>query len=547
MASFGLSVTFDERVQGDLGQDPVPVLADLFAAAHEGWSPSELMAAMDSAKLDVLSTAPESPLCSVGRLQPSMACQHFEALHNFWCPIERDAGKQQTRAVLVSARVTCASLGVCDRRGQTLGSKLSRYIDPLNTLWAPSAASDQQALLDACHQTEMFRIVIDLGWRKVVVDRGARHVETLLAALRYSFPGLMVPFCEALPDHGVLLELLALVQRAEPLVSRFLPCLFFFFETNIRQFLAFFSSLGNTIRAQIVADETLFPSATAKPRSSWLPFGWGQAERPADPPMSPGEEMQFVDSNGSQLGSKFKDMFVSSLLLHDVACEVSLNTEALQRAIEAEIAAHQAFSEALVESQEGVLSAEPPWMRCEDSAEGVPSVKQVLVVVSGFVSMVSLLQTQVTLAMVQALAGASTSFFRLALTQRMHMKAGVATAKFVVEKERLMTGKESLAATAAAANPAVVIQMKALYARRRTALRVFLKTLAAEHTAANERLRCPLVVLCRSLLSLHHSMFHAAEPTHHGWTMGGAAPDTHPLMSALLPVPVERLLPETAN
>ena len=552
--SFGLSL---KTVQPEcvLTRESRPMANDFFAAAHEGWSPAELAGSLTAAgSCDILAPSHECSSRQCCSLQPSMTAHVFETLHSFWDPLHpAHNGEGSSRAVFAAAKVTCVSLGTCDRGGnKSIGSKLSRYIDPLNTLWAPSSADDQQALLDACHQTELFRLVIDLGWRKVVVDRGARQAGVLLQAMRYSFPSLMVPFCETAPDHSALMELVMVVHRAEALVQSYLPCLFFFFEPNPRQVVHFFTTLESTLKARIQADDALFPTATAKQRSSWLPFGWGQSpsDKASGVQMSPGDETQFVDTNGNHLGPHFKKLFVSSLHLHDVACDVSTNTEALDRAIEGEIGAYHELADALTNVQAS-LSAPPPWITdSADLDDAPPTMKETLAVVAGFTSMVSLLHTQVTLSMVEALVGASTTFYRCAVTQRTYVKSGVATAKFVVDKEPLMSGKESLANTPAGANPAVLAQMKVLYARKRSSLRSFLKQMPEEVASANARLREPLVVLCRNLLSLHRSIFHASDAAHHTTSRGSShaeGSEEHPAMASLRSIRTDRLQAEVCD
>jgi hypothetical protein len=163
--------------------------------------------------------------------------------------------------------------------------------------------------------------------------------------------------------------------------------------------------------------------------------------------------------------------------------------------------------------------------------------------------MSSMLQTQVTLPMIEAMNRAASRYARSALSQRIHTKAGVATAKFVVDKEAMMSGRDSLAATVSAANPAMLLQMKSLYARRRENLRNFLKALPGEHRAYERRSREQIAALIQSVLSLYRSNFSAVDAGYNAQRgdqeSGGSG--KHPAVAALEAIPTDGLLRDTAD
>lgn len=518
------------------------LVRDAFAILFEGWSPAELLQ-LDP-NTDVLSQSLPAVIIS-GRqrlqLQQNMWALQFDVLHSFWDPLRRvgagSGGIPTERQFAMwggkgdelssSLRMSASEAGEGSAT-PSISAKLSKIIDPMHTLFSGTDLSVAQS----CGRNEqIFRIVVEIeGCRKFTVERSQGHVTTFLQCVRYTFPHLLVPFVTDVTLSGVAATL-SFINHNAPLLSTYFPCLFFLFESNPKSFLALFSILSDTVRQRMLQEDLAFQQTKPKKKSSWFSIGSSkiQDQGPLESEvhgfgMAFKDELKFLEEDekkAKSLADGFKSRYQFMANRQETVAELLNVSVKLRRAMDDECRAWEGVAETFTEIQ-ATLTDDPiaGWGEegagpGDEATVAPPSLADVNKVVKAFTTVVSVLQGQVTLPMAVALQVTVGETELHAMSIRQFLRSMIQRAKFVHDKEGLINGKEDIRESPAAGNPAIMAQIKEIYAKQRTTLRSQKQNFSGELSRTGAALRSSLSRACTVVHSMGHHLTDAFDTKHY--------------------------------
>ncbi|CUG58031.1 Hypothetical protein, putative [Bodo saltans] len=144
-----------------------------------------------------------------------------------------------------------------------------------------------------------------------------------------------------------------------------------------------------------------------------------------------------------------------------------------------------------------------------------PPLREVNKVLKQFITVCAVLQNQVAIPLATGLCGAAGEAEVHAMTRRQFLRSMIHYAKFVQDKEGLVTGKEDIRDTPAAANPAIMAKIKDVYAKRRTTLRSQKQQMNEELRRVDAMSRSSLLRVCTIVASLFHHVTDALDARHY--------------------------------
>ncbi|KAG5474240.1 hypothetical protein LSCM1_03018 [Leishmania martiniquensis] len=164
-------------------------------------------------------------------------------------------------------------------------------------------------IAEQCKTTSWFRFSSTLCSRSFVVDRSAGHIQTLVAALRYSFPHLLFPADLEMrqPACNVLFEF---IVHHWSRLSAYLPLLYFLFEIHERAFLAFYKQLG--ILVQTRKSNDIAACDVLKPKKSGKMFSWFSS-KPKEAELGVNEKLQMINNLKAMLPPMFEKRYMLAL------------------------------------------------------------------------------------------------------------------------------------------------------------------------------------------------------------------------------------------
>ncbi|KAG5498155.1 hypothetical protein JIQ42_02959 [Leishmania sp. Namibia] len=168
-------------------------------------------------------------------------------------------------------------------------------------------------IAEQCKATSWFRFSSTLSRRSFVVDRSAAHVETLVAALRYSFPHLLFPADSELSEP-VCTVLFHFIVHHWSRLSAYLPLLYFLFEMHDRAFSAFYKQLGILVQSRKSSD--LAACDALKPKKSGKMFSWFSS-KPKEAELGVNEKLEMINSFKSMLPPTFEKRYMVALAYHE--------------------------------------------------------------------------------------------------------------------------------------------------------------------------------------------------------------------------------------
>ncbi|CAG9577030.1 conserved hypothetical protein [Leishmania major strain Friedlin] len=196
-------------------------------------------------------------------------------------------------------------------------------------------------IAEQCKTTSWFRFSSTLSRRLFVVDRSAVHVQTLVAALRYSFSHLLFP-ADAEMCEGTCTVLFEFIVHHWSRLSGFLPLLYFLFELQERAFLAFYKQLGNLVQMRVNSD--IAACDALKPKKSGTMFSWFSS-KPKEAELGVNDKLEIIDTLKSMLPPAFEKRYMLALVNHEHLRKMQLFCREYVGSLKQEASTYQALAE----------------------------------------------------------------------------------------------------------------------------------------------------------------------------------------------------------
>lgn len=196
-------------------------------------------------------------------------------------------------------------------------------------------------IAEQCKATSWFRFSSTLSRRVFVVDRSAAHVQTLVAALRYSFSHLLFP-ADSEMCEGTCTVLFQFIVHHWSRLSGFLPLLYFLFEIQERAFSALYKQLGSLVQARVNSD--IAACDTLKPKKSGKLFSWFSS-KPKEAELGVSDKLEIIDSLKSMLPPTFEKRYMLALVNHEHFGKMQLFCREYVGSLKGEASTYQAFAE----------------------------------------------------------------------------------------------------------------------------------------------------------------------------------------------------------
>ncbi|KAL7709374.1 hypothetical protein N2W54_007917 [Lotmaria passim] len=287
------------------------------AVATELWSPEELYN-LDT-QADVLQPALKPLAVDSRRLYAyrlSLLLAPFEVLEEYWAPstVEKTLLKDDG-----SADIRCEEVRADGRPdGHTTGT-----------------------IAEQCKGGTFFRVTTTVAHRPFVVDRSAAQVQTLVAALRYSFPQLLVP-SENEPSKPMCTLLFQFVMQHWSSLSAYLPLLYFLFEIHERAFAGFYKQLATLIQTRKANDAAA--SDALKPKKGVKIFSWFSS-KPKESELGVNEKLELVSVHKAALPPQFEKRYMLALAKQEQVRKMQLFCRELVASLRGEAATYQSLAE----------------------------------------------------------------------------------------------------------------------------------------------------------------------------------------------------------
>ncbi|KAG5500331.1 hypothetical protein JKF63_03423 [Porcisia hertigi] len=254
------------------------------SVATELWSPHELYSA--DPQVDVLQptlTPLEVDTRQFYAFRLSLSLVPFEVLENYWAPQARVYGCPDDGVL----DVTCTELP-CD---------------------GGSHVSTTGTIAEQRKPSTWFRFSSTISQRSFVVDRTAAHVQTLVSALRYSFPHLLFP-ADLQMSKSTCVVLFNFIVHHWPKLSAYLPLLYFLFELQERAFSTFYKQLATQVQTRKSNDAAACDAL--KPKKSRNLLSW-LSSKPKEVELSVKDRLEIIDAHKSMLPVALEKRYMLAL------------------------------------------------------------------------------------------------------------------------------------------------------------------------------------------------------------------------------------------
>ncbi|KAK7197455.1 hypothetical protein NESM_000694100 [Novymonas esmeraldas] len=386
--------------------------------ATELWSPEELFSV--DTQVDVLQPILKPVGVDARRFYAfrlSVLLAPFEVLQDFWAPAGESSGLLSDDGVV---SVRCAEMRWDGRPDATTTGTIA----------------------EQCKPTSWLRLTSTLAHRTFVVDRSAAHVQTLVAALRYTFPHLLFPSDgEATePTCRVLVQFIVHHWSA---LSAYLPLLYFLFEVQERAFSGFYKQLGTTLLARKGSDAAACDAL--KPKKGGKMFSWFSS-KPKEAELGVNDKLEIINTHKATLPPAFEKRYMIALAQLEQVKKMQLFCREYVSSLHGEASAYQALAEGLA-AHPLASSAVTGWYSpeaAEAPAKENAAVKQVATSVQRFALRKSSLVNELLLPLLKAVSQCECELGVIATSHVAFYEELAMRAKAVGENTPLLSGKVPL-------------------------------------------------------------------------------------------------------
>ncbi|KPI88294.1 hypothetical protein ABL78_2593 [Leptomonas seymouri] len=395
-----------------------PMVANVMRTASEIatglWSPEELYN-LDS-QVDVLQPSLKPLSVDNRRLYAyrlSLLLAPFEVLEEHWAPdtVERTLLKDDG-----SVGIRCEEMRSDSRLdGNTTGT-----------------------IAEQCKGESFFRIFTTVAHRSFVVDRSAAHVQTLVAALRYSFPQLLVPV-DSEARKPLCTVLFQFVTDHWPALSAYLPLMYFLFEVQERAFGAFYKQLTPLIQAR--KGNEAAASDALRPKKGGGIFSWFSSKL-KESELGVNEKLELISVHRAQLPAQFEKRYMLALAKQEQMSKMELFCREFVASLWDESSTYQSLAECFTASPMS-SDAVAGWYNSdllERAAKDNTVVKLMNTSVQRFALRKSSLTNDLLLPLLREIAQAESEARILASSNVLYYEAVLMRTKTVTENSSLLSG-----------------------------------------------------------------------------------------------------------
>lgn len=286
------------------------------------WSPEE-MYVLDN-QVDVLQPALKPLPVENRRLYAyrlSLSLAPFEVLEDYWAP------------------------GSVEKTILTDDGSVSIRCDELKAEGKSDGATTG-LIAEQCKGGVFFRVTTTVSHRSFVVDRSPAHVQTLVAALRYSFPQLLVP-AESDTTGSMCKLLFQFISRHWSALSAYLPLLYFLFEVQERAFGNFYKQLAPFIQVRKASD--VAASDALRPKKGGKIFSWFSSKpKEAEPGVN--DKLELASLHKTALPTNFEKRYMLAMAKQEQMGKMGLFCRELVASLRAEEGTYQSLAECFMVS-----------------------------------------------------------------------------------------------------------------------------------------------------------------------------------------------------
>lgn len=486
--------------------------------ATELWSPEELYN-LDT-QADVLQPALKPLAVDSRRLYAyrlSLLMAPFEVLEEYWAPgtVEKSLLKDDG-----SAEVRCEELRADGRQdGTTTGT-----------------------IAEQCKGGSFFRLSTTIAHRTFVVDRSAAHVQTLVAALRFSFPQFLVP-AENEPSQPMCTLLCQFITQHWSALAAYLPLLYFLFERQERGFGAFYKQLATLIQNRRAND--VAASDALKPKKGGKIFSWFSS-KPKEAELGVNDKLELVNIHKASLPAQFEKRYMLALAKQEQMSKVQIFCRELVASLRDEASTYQGVAECLTASpmaSEAVAGWYNPDL-LEKTGKDNAELKLMNTAVQRFTFRKCALTNELLLPLLREMAQVECQIGILACSHVAHYEEVLTRTKTVTENTALLTGKVPLPqGCEASTRPESMANARECTRRQTLELSQCRASFDDEVAAADTAIKTRVKKLCVLVANVLKAMSAAAEPGHFEVYLRGLVPPSleelpsqtvhHPLKACL--------------
>jgi hypothetical protein len=297
-------------------------------------------------------------------------------------------------------------------------------------------------IAEQCKGGSFFRIFTSLAHRSFVVDRSAAHMQTLVAALRFSFPQFLVP-AENETSEPMCTLLFQFVLKHWSALCSYLPLLYFLFEAQEKAFRAFYKQLAALVQSRKAND--VAASDALKPKKGGKLFSWFSS-KPKELELGVNEKLELVNVHKAGLPLQFEKRYMLALAKQEQMNKMRLFCREFVTSLQGEASTYQSLAECLTVSPLAA-DAVTGWYNpdlLERITKGNAELKLMNTAVQRFSFRKSSLANECLLPLLHEITATESQIGILASSHVAHYEEVLMRTKAVTENTALMSGKVPL-------------------------------------------------------------------------------------------------------
>ncbi|KPA85576.1 hypothetical protein ABB37_01838 [Leptomonas pyrrhocoris] len=463
------------------------------------WSPEELYN-LDT-QVDVLQPALKSLAVDSGRFYAyrlSLLLAPFEVLEELWAPNTMEKTRLKDDGTV---NIRCEETRV---EGRTDGS-------------------NRGTIAEQCKGGSLFRVFTTVAHRVFVVDRSATHVQTLVAALRYSFPQLLVPI-ESEPSEPMCTLLFEFVTQHWSALSAYLPLLYFLFEVQERAFGSFYKQLASLVQTRKGNDTAA--SDALRPKKGGKIFSWFSS-KPKEAELGVNDKLELVNVHKATLPLRFEKRFMVALAKQEQMHKMQLFCRDFVASLQDEASTYQSVAECFTTSPMA-SEAVSGWYNqdlLEKATKDNTELRLMNTSVQRFAFRKSSLTNELLLPLLQEIAQVEGEIGILASSHVAYYEEVLMRTKTVTENTELMSGKVPLPQSCeASTRPESMANAREVNRRQTQELAQCRASFDGEVTAVESAMKARVKKLCVLVAGMLKALAACTEAGHFDDYLRGLVP-----------------------